>query len=224
MLREYLNMSDMDPTVAARLAVSELKEERWEEEMERPRGIFTDLDRRFLWGVKSYDSRPSRSMRWKDIRSRVKNSILDLLYLGLIDEKNQTQVIEELQEEEEPGSIDDSVATFIEFLYVNLHSEPEWFEERVSQGITNAERVMQDEEDRYHASGSGSAPTVDVEIDVTRGYDVNELENRLRSKRSHTLTPTEIGVLVKEGVLDGEDIDSLQDNRFSENTDGSNDG
>lgn len=202
-------MADIDPALAAKLALGEMKEETWEEEMVRPRGIFTDIDRQFLRGVKSYDNRASRSMRWTEIRSRVKNSILDLSYLTRVDDKNQSQIIDMLTEERSPGAIDSAFATFIEYLYLNYNSDPEWIEERVSQGITNAEYQMQDEDDRYHNSGAGSSPTVDVEIEVTRGYDVNKLENRLRSEHAHTLTPTEIGVLVREGRIDEEDIYEL---------------
>lgn len=180
-------------------------EDEWEDRFERDRGMLTDTDRQFLWGVKTYDSKVTRSERRRAIRERVEHTLLDLFYLTMLDDDQRERVFEAIEGGQEPGELRSAVASLVEFLYLGLDGDVEWFEETLSHGIHNAERELQDNEKTFYAGASVDAG-VDVDIEVTRGYDVGEIEARLRSGRGNTLTPAEVGVLVREGRVDEEDI------------------
>jgi hypothetical protein len=124
----------------------------------------------------------------------------------MLDEGYRGRIFARLEEETGRAEVRASVAALVEFLYIGLDGDVEWFEETVAHGIHNAEGELQDDEKTFYA-GSGLGPRVDVDIEVTRGYDVDEIEARLRSVGgAGLLTPAEVGVLVREGRVDEEDI------------------
>lgn len=177
-----------------------------EEEWNRPRGIYTGTDRKFLWGVKEYTDRPvSRSNRRGEIRERTINSLRDLLYLSLIDDERRERIFDEVNETTDPGELRDAVASLIEFLYLGLDDREKWLTETVTDGVANA----------LHAEtspGTYGFPSVDVDIDTEKGYNLDELEERLRDGYAHTLTAAEVGALVKMGRVDREDLEELAQN------------
>lgn len=176
----------------------------WTDHYQRPRGILTDTDRQFLWGLIEYDSAPTRSERRSTIRERFVNGIRDLSYLTHLEDKQRETLFSELEEETEPGGIRGLTATFLEFLYTEFDGDTEFLEETVAHGVSNAEGRLA--EDSTHYGGT----QVDVEIDVSRGHNVDRLEEQLRSGQHHTLTPAEIGVLVREGRVEPDDLEELQ--------------
>lgn len=179
-------------------AIAEMMEERWEEEWERPRGMLTDTDRRYLWDIVEYAHRQSVSERRSEIRERVVNGILDLFYLTTLEDRDQEMIIDELLEEGS-GEVYDAVSTLIEFLYLGFDKDLQEIEQIVSHGIHGAE-------------GGGSSPyeggvkEVSVEIDIDWDWDAQAILERYESGEGYRLTPAEIGVLVREGLLDEEDI------------------
>lgn len=171
---------------------------------ERERGILTDVDRQFLLGVKDYKTRQQNSERRGIIRDRIVNAIRDLSYFSKLDEDYRQRVFSAVENETGRGELRESVAALIQFLYLGIDADLEWFEETIAHGISNAERELQNDGTYY--PGSSVDAGVNVDIEVTRGYDVDEIEERLRAGQDHTLTPAEVGVLVREGRIDDEDI------------------
>lgn len=175
---------------------------------ERDRGILTDVDRRFLTGFKDYNNRPQRSERRGIIRDRIVNAILDLSYLSSLDEGFRGRVLTRLDEETDRGELRKSMAALVEFLHLGTDEDIEWFEETIALGIINAQRELQDVERTFY-TGERLAAGVDVDIDITRGYDVDEIEERFRAGRGNTLTPAEVGVLVREGRVETDELVAL---------------
>jgi hypothetical protein len=136
------------------------------------------------------------------------NGVFDLFYLSMIEPKQREKIFEELQERGEPGDLRESVASLIRFLYLGLDADREWFEETLVHGISNAEIDRRDGTETYYGGAS-----VNVDIDVNRAYDVDEIEERFRSGNAYSLTPTEIGVLVDTGRLGAEDLEMLEEER-----------
>lgn len=209
--------TDDPPTPAEAFAEMMRDDEYWEENYERPRGMFTDTDRRYLWGAVDYAHRQTESVRRQDIRERAVNGIRDLLYLGMLQDRDRRMVFEELEEERDLRS---AVTSLIEFLYVGLDGDLEWFEETLAHGISNAESKQRPDDVTYYAGGEVDAG-VDVDITVREGFNVDRIERQLREGEGHTLTPTEIGVLVREGRLNEGDLhllDSASANRIDPET------
>lgn len=189
----------LDPEDAAALATGE----KWPEEMERPRGILNDADRQYLYGVKEYDTRQSEYERRKGIRERVSNGLLDIQILTLLDAEQQERVVQQVGD----GELRESFADFVAFLYLQLDTGEtgigEWLEEAVSLGVTKGYDQKRAEGEYY------GHPHVEVDIDVEDAYNVDEIEDRLEEGYGHTLTPAEIGILVREGRVDVDELEQL---------------
>lgn len=175
---------------------------------ERDRGILTDVDRRFLTGFKDYNNRPQRSERRGIIRDRIVNAILDLSYLSSLDEGYRGRVLTRLDEDTDQGQLRTSMAALVEFLYIGLGGDVEWVEETIAHGVTSAQGELQDENKTFYTGESVDA-AVEVNIDITRGYDVDEIEERFRAGRENTLTAAEVGVLVREGRVETDELVAL---------------
>jgi hypothetical protein len=184
--------------------------EGWPESYQRPRGIFTDVDRQFLWGVKEYDSRVTTSERRGGIRDRAVEGLRDLNYLTFLDDGQREDVFEKLEAETPEGQLRVGVSALIEFLYRGLDADVEWMEETIAHGIQRAE-AERDEADRY------GSRTVDVDIEVSHGYDLDRLERIVEKGRAPTLTEAEIGALVRGNRVDADNLSELQRHDRSDN-------
>lgn len=174
--------------------------EIWPDEQVRDRGILSDTDRQFLYGYKEYDSPSSRSERRAIIRERFLNGLQDLWYLPQLDVKQQRRIAEEFEEITREGTPRESLASLVCFLHHTFDQDEEWFEQTISQGIALAE-AKQSPESRY------GEMNVDVEIDISRGFDLDRIEQDLRNGREDQLTPAELGALLQAGRLESEDLE-----------------
>jgi hypothetical protein len=178
-------------------------EEVAEEEAKRARGMLTDTDREYLWGVKTFPDTPggasNRSHRRADIRGRVIDTLLDLSYLSMLEDGQPEKIMQSLDENTDGRELRDSVSALVEFLYQNVDQPERWIELAVSAGIGHA---IEGPNDSYGGAN------VDVEIDVDPPIDLAELEQELR-ERPHNLTAQEVGILVREGRVDGDDLENL---------------
>lgn len=208
----------MSDPPSPREAMAELMadDDYWEEHRERPRGALTDVDRRFLWGAHEYEHKQTTTKRKATIRERLENGLKDLTYLTFLEERDDKKVFDAMDEAE----LRSSLSTFIRWLYLHLDGDLEWFEQTVAQAISNAENDRRDDDVTYYAGGEVDAG-IDVDITVRKGFNVERIERQLRTGEGHTLTPTEIGVLVREGRLEEGDLhllDSASANRIDSET------
>jgi hypothetical protein len=179
---------------------AELFQQRAAKEAERDRGILTDRDRKYLWGQIDYETAAALSQCRRDIRQRAENGLLDLLYLSKLEEGEPDRIMQSLDENAVGGALRNSVASLIEFLYQNVDDPERWLESALVTGIKSA--VQQP---------GRTGADVNIEIDVAPPMDLDELEDRLRSENSHTLTNEEIGALVNAGRLSADDLEQLHD-------------
>lgn len=209
-------MSEDDDQSAPEEIDRAIVEENWEREYKRSRGIFTDTDRRFLWGLKEYKNKETSINRRKEIRSRAVNGIQDLSYLTMLEDRDRDRVFEALNSQSESiethsQSVNSVVSSFIEFIYLGIEEDKDRLEKALAQGIRNAEFTPSCS-DLMH---QGALMEVSVDIDIDRGYDAEAIQERYERGEGHQLTPAEIGVLVREGFLEPDDLEELKYERNS---------
>lgn len=190
------------PDDTGRTPVAQRMAEDWEDKYARERGIFTDTDRKYLFHVKKYENRPeAQSRRRGAIRERAVNGIRDLFYLPMIDEDQWADIFDELAESDAPtGGLRWSVSRLIAFLHESDKVTHEWLEETIAAGIDEAEESMSE---KYRDGGAS------VDIDPPKKYDLNELEDQIDGGNAEKLSPVEVGVLVKAGRVDPNELAKL---------------
>lgn len=169
-----------------------------EEVVDRDRGLFTTSDREFLLGVKEYEYEQSAINKRRDIRDRLYSGLLDLQLLANVDPSERDKLFDSLDQAE----LHESISVLIAFVYSGLGGNIEAIEQMIRSGIYKAERGSIE-------GFGGGARDVEVNIDVTREYDVEEIYARFERNSGDNLTPAEIGVLVREGRLDPDDYEQL---------------
>lgn len=166
----------------------------------RPRGILSPTDREYLCGLKEYAQPQTDANRRQDIRERVVHGIKDfgLLFLYL-DGDEREKVFEEFRDD----GTEEAIASMIAFAYLGLEQDRPRFEECLEHGI-----LLGANRDTLFRS-AGRATDVDVSISVEYKPDPEKLYRRFEEGKA--LTDAEIGVLVRSGRIDGDDIEELNE-------------
>jgi len=169
---------------------------------DRPRGILSDTDREYLCGLRDYKHKQTESNRKQDIRERVINALHDFVLLSLLlDEREQTKIFEEEIKEDDLNMFLESMITFI---YTGLNQDKDRFEKIIEKGTYFGANI--DQSGRW----VGEAVNVDASVDIEYNPDVEKLYKRLRQGDGDQLSPAEIGVLVREGKLEPDDLSALE--------------
>jgi hypothetical protein len=213
-------MTDED-TDRRNLSGSELRPTADKDGRERGNAFLTKAQREYLLGEKEYANPTTATATRRKIRNRVKSGLVDLYYLRLIPDTERERIfhgddsvpeIDGIEEIAGAGDLRESLVSLIQFVYLGTDSDIEWLEESIKLGVESAE-------ERKHNNGkpdhrpSNNVAGADVEIDVTR-YDVDEIEQRFRGDKPHSLSATEVGVLVRQGRVDPEDLHTLDRTTF----------
>lgn len=118
----------------------------------RPRGLFTAADRKYLLGVDDTEPKTQRERnRRAAIRERVYHGLLDSVYLSYIEDRDRARVFsaeEEHQQEESMkiASLQEGIIAMLGFLYHEVRtSELRSFERYLEEGISRAEAVREDD-------------------------------------------------------------------------------
>lgn len=191
-------MKEEDSTAVAD-AVRKMKAEEGVEE--RPRGVFSHADREYLWGIKDFDWEQSESNARSRIRERIINGVRDFLHLPGLQDRDREMIFDELA----PNEVSGRVSSLLEFVYLGMGRDTDALERIVENAVYNAERAAGD-----GGTYSGGVSTVEVSIDIDRHPDVEEIHDRLESGEGHRLTNAEVGLLLREGYLDPEDVERLE--------------
>lgn len=169
---------------------------------DRPRGILSPTDREYLCGHKEYAQPQTDANRRQDIRERVKNGLKDFTLLWLFLERDEREkVFAELGED----TTDEVIGSMVAFAYLALDEDSTRFEECIERGVlgaTNADKLFQ---------SAGRATDADVSIDIDYNPDAERLYRQYVEGRQ--LTDAEIGILVRSGKLDADDIQGLHDSK-----------
>ena len=168
---------------------------------DRPRGILSPTDREYLSGQTEYEHPQSESNRKQAIRERVVNAFQDFLLLTLMLSEQERHKIfhEEIPEKQE------SLASIISFLYLGLEEDVGALERKIEEGIYRGANLSK------MGRWSGEVADVDAAINIERRPDRSEIIQKFEQGNTEELTPAEVGILVRSGYLDGEDLDELED-------------
>jgi len=171
---------------------------------ERPRGILSPTDREYLCGLKEYAQPQTDANRRQDIRERVVNGLEDLALLFLfLDEDERTKVFEELGDD----GTEEVIASMAAFAYLGLEQDRPRFEECLERGILQAAN-----RNKLFRS-AGRATNANASISVEYNPDPDKLYRRFQDGKE--LTDAEIGVLVRSGRFDSDDLAMLNDSSQS---------
>lgn len=167
---------------------------------DRPRGILSKTDRDYLCGLKEYAQPQTDANRRQDIRERVENGLKDFALLWMLLEPDEREkVFDELGED----GTDEVIESMITFAYLGIDQDTTRLEECIERGVlaaANADKLFR---------SAGRATDADVSINIEYNPDAEKLYRRF--EEGAQLSDSEIGVLVRSGKLNAEDIKELQD-------------
>jgi hypothetical protein len=183
---------DLDDLDEGKLPVKIAKEQLLNE-FDRPRGIFTETDRRFMSGYKEYKHKQSRTNRRQNIRERIIHSLHDFRLFAWLDEDERNKIVREIP----AGELHDDIVSLLAFVYRGIGKDKKAIEQMVERAVYQVE-----------AEGSSEIESVSVDIDINVRPDIDEMYKRY-TEDSDRLTPGEIGILVRAGRLDRDDLAEL---------------
>lgn len=169
---------------------------------DRPRGILSKTDRDYLCGLKEYAQPQTDANRRQDIRKRVENGLKDFALLWMfLGPDEREKVFDELGDDR----TDEVIESMVSFAYLGIDQDTTRLEECIERGVlaaANADKLFR---------SAGRATDADVSIDIEYNPDAEKLYRRF--EEGAQLSDAEVGVLVRSGKLDLEDIKGLQDSK-----------
>lgn len=171
----------------------------------RSRGILSTTDREYLFGLKEYAHDQSEANRRQDIRERVKNSLIDFKILwAFLDDADRDQIFGNLGDE----TVDECIEAMVTFVYLGVGEDLPRLEKAIERGILAGSRVSREDQ------STEKAQSVEASIDVDYHPDPEEVHKKLEKTPISQLTVEELGVLVKSGKLNTDDIKRLNDSEI----------
>lgn len=171
-------------------------------ESTRSRGILSKADRKYLAGQKEYEHPQSESNRKQEIRERVINGFQDFSALVFsLSEEERNKIFNDVSEKE----YQDPLVSVIAFLYLGLDEDVGKLERIIEKGIYMGANFSK------LGRWSGEVADVDTSISIERRPDRSEIIEKFNQGKTDQLTPAEIGILVRAGKLDGDDLTDLED-------------
>lgn len=170
--------------------------------MGRPRGILSKVDRAYLFGEREFEYRQSELNRQQDIRERVVDSLQDFILLDTLLSEKQTNKI--FNEEIDNEILNTSIESFVSFVYSGLNKDTARLENIIESGVFAASKTNTD------SRLQGEVTNVDVSIDIYRTPDIDELYKKFQQGDIDSLTDSDIGMLVRSGKLNSEEIEELE--------------
>jgi hypothetical protein len=166
---------------------------------DRARGILSPTDRDYLCGHKEYAQPQTDANRRQDIRERVENGLKDFALLWLLLGRDEREkVFEELDED----GTDEVIESMVAFAYLGIDQSTSRMEECIERGVLGAANA-----DKLFRS-AGRATDANISIDIEYNPDTEKLYRRF--EEGAQLSDAEVGILVRSGKLDAEDIKELQ--------------
>jgi hypothetical protein len=199
-------MIDGDGNIASDEEINELLADqrvtRAAEYLERPRGILSETDRKFLTGLKDYKHRQSESNRRQSIRERINNSFLDYYLLYTMFHRSEDKKLLEDFSVEQKREI---FAYNIAFVYRLAGDDKTRAEEIFERGVTFAESVSSNYPDKQVANCS-------VDINIEYEPSKAELMKKLRDeveKGETKLSNSDLGMLIRESDISSAELKEM---------------
>jgi hypothetical protein len=176
---------------------------------QRPRGLLSHDDRLFVAGMKDFEWSQSESNARRRVIERVAQGFVDFSLLRWLSQKEGEDVLEELGEDD----LHRRVADLVTFVYQATGGDADALSSMIEAGVLHGENTELGKgpakANAVHPH-SGGASSVDVSIQIERNPDVERIYEQFQETGGDDLTPKEIGVLVREGRLDADDLEELQ--------------
>lgn len=167
---------------------------------DRPRGILSKTDREYLSGLKEYAQPQTDANRRQDIRERVANGLWDFLLLFLfLGREEREKLFDELGDD----TTEEAITWMTAFAYLALDQDRPRFEECLERGILLAEN----RNNLFRSAGRATNADVSIKIE----YNPNPEKLYRQFEEGKDLTDAEIGVLVRNGMLESGDFEELND-------------
>jgi len=168
------------------------------EDPERDRGVLTKKDRLFLLDAGEEETKSSKGRVTRSrIRDRIYNSILDFTIIrDEVEARDRKKVFEGADELEFRQGV---IAT-LEFLYQVIEENDADFEEILIPAIESAERKL-----------SGENKEDNIEVDIEFNVETKLL---LSDRDPGDYTDEEVGKMLTDGRIDGEDAFKILRERF----------
>lgn len=163
---------------------------------ERPRGILSTADREYLRGEKEFGWEQSESNARGRIRERVVAAFRDFQLLETLEERDREMIFDELS----PGEVAAATADVLEFVYRGVGHDPDALEQMVARAVYNGEMGVTPSEH------SGRVSEVQASISIERGPNITEVYERYQREGWSELTNAELGLLLRRGKLDEDDV------------------
>jgi len=169
-------------------------------DLDRPRGILSKTDRKYLVGYQEYEHEQSELNRKQEIRKRIRNGLQDFELLENYHDLDQREkVFDELGETE----LDHYVASVISYLYKSSQGDIKWLKDNIHTGVFKGITTYQD------GAPLGDIKSISVDIEIEYEPDVNQIYKKFKNTDEELLTAEEVGLLVRHGKLSEEDIKEL---------------
>jgi len=176
---------------------------------QRPRGLLSHDDRLFVAGMKEFEWPQSESNARRRVIKRIANGFVDFSLLRWLDESEGEDVLEELADDD----LHRRVSDLITFVYQASGRDADALSSMIEAGVLHGENSElgkgPSKANAVHPH-TGGASSVDVTIQIERNPDVDRIHKQFQEDGGDALTPKEIGVLVRAGRLDADDLDDLE--------------
>lgn len=167
-------------------------------DLERPRGILSKTDRKYLAGLKDYKHEQSELNRKQEIRQRAQNSLRDFALLtNHLSNKEKGKIFSSFEEDE----LEELLSIVLMFIYQGTGRDISQLESIIKSGLMS---------DISLAAGRPRVidiKSISVDIDIEMEPDIDDAYDRF--DRGEILSPEEIGLLVRNGRLSTEEIQEL---------------
>lgn len=191
---------------------------------ERPRGILTEKDRRYLMDDVLPDSKQARYERKKGVQERIRNGILDFPYLRFMPPKERRGLFTDMDTHDELYWALKSIIGFAKYACDDAGIPvKKLLEDGLELGTFSARGDVSDPSDhrpREETDGTQTTTrvldsvTVDIEYNFFDMYSPEEVKRRFEN--GENLSLGEIGTLVVNGHLDEEDLQKLEEEPVEE--------
>lgn len=167
-------------------------------DLERPRGILSKTDRKYLAGLKDYKHEQSELNRKQEIRQRTENSLRDFALLtNYLDTEQKEKIFSSFEEDE----LEELLSIVLMFIYEGTGRDIHQLEEIIKSGLMSDISLSTSEP---HIT---DVKSMSVDIDIEMEPNIDEVYDRF--KQGKVLSPEEIGLLVRHGRLSTEELQDL---------------
>ena len=162
----------------------------------RGRGIFTHVDREYIVGVRESDTPQQRSnVRGKQVQ-RISDALDDFELLNHLDDRTKDRIFQDAA----VPFVHQTLRNIVRFFYEGVDRDKEIVEDAVESAVWEAES----------AGADGEVKSVDAEVTIEQAPDPHTALEMFKNEEYDRLTLEQIGVLAREGLLEGDDWKKLE--------------